>query len=300
MKMQLSALFAVAILVTMTFAVTDPFRTAYVPLEPTELSPHDARLVAEQTAEFCQTGVQPEVQPFVQPDAPTVPVFIYHRVTDADKPSREVIPVNTFKAHLEVLKKLGYNTITVAELTEYMSGRLKLPEKTVALTFDDGWKDNVLAAQLLAEHGMAGTFYIISGAFRNPAYVNEQDVVNISKNSKFEIGSHTHTHFIKWESKMNTLDLCTMAREMVMSKLILERITKKKVQSIAWPYGYNTKEAIHVAHELGYTSTMLVNRDSRNGPGQPPLFMRRLNVDGSCSTKDFSEMLRTGDLKECS
>ncbi len=274
--------------------------SAFVPPEPTALAPRDQRHVAELTAEFCQSKVTPpQFTPVAGALGAPVPVLIYHRVTDADKPSREVISPALFRRHLQLIRELGYTTITASELTAYMLGGAPVPAKTVVLTFDDGWKDNLLAADELASLGMSGTFYIISGFLKDAGYVNAQDVLRLARNPRFEIGSHTHSHFIKYESKLHTLDLCTMAGEMAASKLVLEQLVQTRVQSIAWPYGYNTPEAVYVASRLGYTSTMMVNAESRNVPGRSPLEVQRLNVDGACPLEAFREMLQTGTLKEC-
>lgn len=300
---RIGVLFLVAVFITLTLSIGSTFKdsaSSYDGLEPTELSPADKRLVIKQTAKFCQEAVPPATQPFIQPgSAVPVLVFAYHRVT-LDKPSHVTISPALFEAQVKLLHELGYTTITISQLTDYMNGKIKLPKKTVALTFDDGWKDNVEAAQVLAKYDMAGTFYIISGFFTSPKYVNEQDVKNLSSNPKFEIGAHSHTHFKKWEGKLAELDLCTMAKEIAASKVVLERLIKREVPSLAWPYGHSTTQAVRVAEQLGFKSTTHVNRDGRNLPGQSPLFIRRLNIDGSCSIEVFKEMLNTGDLKECS
>ena len=276
--------------------------SAYAAPEPKELSRADIQYVSERIAPICQSpgDIKPAEFTVVPPAlAQEVPVFIYHRVTDRDPPSHEVIHPMLFKEHMKYLKDNGYNTVTMQQLVDYMNRNVALPPKSVAITFDDGWKDMTVVGRQLKELDFAATFYIISGFFENKAYIDENDLTELAKNPKFEIGSHTHSHFIKYEQKINQLDLCTMAGEMVSSKRILERITRKPVVSIAWPYGYNTKEAISVAAKLGYTSTALVYRDAKNQPGNSPLFVRRMNIDGTCPLAAFQEMLVTHEIKEC-
>lgn len=276
-------------------------------MEPLALSKHDAQYVAEQIVEICQTKV-PEQEIYrvfavdsvsAKANEITVPVLIYHRLVNDDAPSREVITPEAFEEQLKLIKELGYNTIKASELTDYMMGKRELPKKSIMISFDDGWKDNLVASNLLMKYSMKGTFYIITGFFNNPSYLNETDIINLSKNPNFEIGSHTHTHFIKYDTKLNELDLCNMSSEMVSSKLILERLIGQPVKSIAWPYGYNTREAIYAAYKFGYTSTMMVNRTSQNAPGSTTLDIHRLNVNGSCPISSFKQMLETGELNEC-
>lgn len=300
---KIGGLFLAAVIITLSASIGSAFKetSPYGSFEPIGLSAADKRWLTQQTAKFCQGAVQPATQPFIRPgaDAP-VTVLAYHRVTSVDAPSHVVISPTLFEEQVKLLHELGYTTITVSQLTDYMNGGNKLPEKTVVLSFDDGWKDNFEAAKVLAKYDMAATFYIISGFFDNPTYMNEQEIKDLSSNPKFEIGAHTHTHFKKWEGNLETLDLCTMANEVAASKLVLERLIKKEVPSLAWPYGHSTTQAVTVAEQLGFKSTVHVNRDSRNLPGQSPLFIRRLNIDGSCSLEVFKEMLDTGNVKECS
>ena len=269
-----------------------------------ELTRTEKQFVNEKVFEYCQAQVVKQALPTTptDPSAKSIPVILYHRITEKDAPSHEVTRPNLFRSHLMWLKQEGYTTVTVAQLTDYMKGAAQapLPEKPIVITFDDGWKDNIEAAKTLEEFGFGATFYVVSGFFGNKLYFSRDELIALSKNPKFEIGSHTHSHFVKWEATLQQLDLCTMASEAVASKRIIEQIIKKPVKSVAWPYGYNTPEAVYVAEQIGYTSTMMVNADTFNQPGHSPLFTRRLNVDGTCPLSDFKQMIKTQKLKECS
>jgi peptidoglycan/xylan/chitin deacetylase (PgdA/CDA1 family) len=249
----------------------------------------------------CKSNVSP-AQPTeaTQPRGMEVPVILYHRVTEEDKPSHEVIRPLLFRQDMDVLKADGYTTVSIAQLTDYMNGKGTMPAKPVVITFDDGWKSSLDAAEYLKRINFGATFFIITGFFDAPRYVDKKELLKLAENPKFEIGSHTHTHFIKNERDLSKLDLCTMAREIVGSKGELETLLQKPVTAFAWPYGYNTVQAIQIAKDAGYTSTMLVNRDANNAPGNSPYFTRRMNIDGNCSLEDFHKMVDTRVLKECS
>lgn len=275
----------------------------YVAPVVADFSRTDLQWVNERVAPYCQP-VSTQKAIYTQPTDPSavnVPVFIYHRITDDDKPSHEITRPEMFRQQMRWLKDNGYNTITVSQLTEYMNGQpVTLPPKPVAVTFDDGWKDNLEAFKFLKELDYGATMFVISGFFESEMYVTEQETKAVADTPKFEIGSHSHTHFTKFETQIDKLDLCTMATEMAGSRRILERVTGKPVRSIAWPYGHNTHEAVYVAGKLGYTSTLMVNDHSENRPGQSPLFISRMNIDGNCGLAEFKSMAETGKLKECS
>ena len=67
------------------------------------------------------------------------------------------------------------------------------PATTVSLTFDDGTADEVQAAEMMTQHSMAGTFFIISGRVGAPGYLSLTDLNSLAA-SGHEIGDHTVSH----------------------------------------------------------------------------------------------------------
>lgn len=271
----------------------------------TEVTTEDRKEITKQVAPFCQPVLNggEELETLLNlktiPSSTnvSVPVLIYHRISDTEPPSAEVISAARFKEHLQLLQALGYTTVTAEQVRRHMLGELTLPARSVAITFDDGWKDQLIAAGIMNELGISGTFYVISGFFNNPQYFSEKDTIALSENPLFEIGSHSHTHFVK--TNIHALNHCMVAEELAISKKILERLLKKPVMSFAWPYGLMTKETIYIASKLGYSSTMMVNSVTDNKPGMSPLDIHRLNIDGRCTMEQLKVMVETGQLVKC-
>jgi peptidoglycan/xylan/chitin deacetylase (PgdA/CDA1 family) len=91
-------------------------------------------------------------------DQPVV-VLIYHRVNvlPADRRQLAVTPDN-FRAHLQYLKQ----NFRIVRFEEDWSD---LKEPVVAITFDDGYADNVIKAlPILEDVGVPATFFISTGA----------------------------------------------------------------------------------------------------------------------------------------
>jgi peptidoglycan/xylan/chitin deacetylase (PgdA/CDA1 family) len=187
----------------------------------------------------------------------------------------------------------------MAEVVDFMNGKINLPEKSVAITFDDGWKDNIVAAQMLAERGMSATFYVLSGAFGNSVYLSKDDVKELSKNRKFEIGAHSHTHYMQWVGNMDQADERVIIGEMIMSKIMLEEIIGKSVNSFAWPFGYSRQNALKKAPAMGFTSTVHVNAESKNIVGGNTNYITRINIDGGCNAEHLKTILETGLFVQC-
>jgi peptidoglycan/xylan/chitin deacetylase (PgdA/CDA1 family) len=105
-----------------------------------------------------------------------IPVLNYHSVSD--RPGwlqigdRISIPPSLFEAQLAWLQRRGYTTLFVSELHALLAGDVE-PEpgrRYVALTFDDGYADNWVAAfPLLKKFGMKAT------VFASADFVEDED-----------------------------------------------------------------------------------------------------------------------------
>jgi peptidoglycan/xylan/chitin deacetylase (PgdA/CDA1 family) len=99
----------------------------------------------------------------IQTAAPIGAVLMYHRVTEleSDPWSLSVSPQN-FAAHLEVLQKHCW-VMPLEDLNEAHQQK-QLLDAAVAITFDDGYVDNLLNAKPLLEQAkLPATMFIASG-----------------------------------------------------------------------------------------------------------------------------------------
>lgn len=93
----------------------------------------------------------------------SVVVLAYHRVADlqADPQALAVSPEH-FEAQARMLAE-RYRVISLAEVADGLARR-RLPRRAVAITFDDGYADNLyVAAPVLREHTLPATIFVSSG-----------------------------------------------------------------------------------------------------------------------------------------
>lgn len=88
---------------------------------------------------------------------------MYHRVNEADfDPWGLCVQSNYFTEHLEVLRKEAVPLSLQAFVRAHQERRL--PYKAVAITFDDGYADNLFNAKPILEHfEMPATIFVTSG-----------------------------------------------------------------------------------------------------------------------------------------
>lgn len=71
--------------------------------------------------------------------------------------------VRTFTQHLQILRRVA-NVVDLREALDALRSGQKLPPRAVALTFDDGYRDNLtLAAPLLRRLSMPATVFLVPG-----------------------------------------------------------------------------------------------------------------------------------------
>ena len=100
--------------------------------------------------------------------ADEIPVLMYHFFYDESKGEKRkdvnFVEVNEFREQLQALQDEGYSVLTMQEVEMMMNGWAKVPERSVAITIDDG--DPTVyqyAYPVLQEFGMNAVLFLISG-----------------------------------------------------------------------------------------------------------------------------------------
>ena len=243
-----------------------------------------------------------------------VPVLMYHEiVTDESRITGEaVIRLNSFKEQMQYLYKNNYTTLTMDELLNFMQRRLDIPEKSVVLNFDDGWKNALNAIPILQKYNMKASFWVITDTIENPEkyaglYMTQVDLLSIKNEQNFEIGSHTVTHpwnpesnLVTWiKGKPEGKNIQSSYDELTDSKTYLESLLKLKITKLAWPCGWYDKKLVEMAKNIGYTALLTTNNRA-NAAGDDVFYVNRTFVDGSCDLETFIKTLQRGQQFYCS
>ena len=101
-----------------------------------------------------------------------VTVVMYHYVRDLKNsryPNIKGLDIDKFKRQIKYFKE-NYNFIRMEDLIEYYKSPNKksLPDKSILLTFDDGYKDHyTYVLPVLLENNIQGSFYIPTKCFQD-------------------------------------------------------------------------------------------------------------------------------------
>ena len=72
------------------------------------------------------------------------------------------ITPGSFERHVAYLSR-AYAVVRLDDAVARIAAGERLPDNAVAITFDDGYADNLLAARILAKYAASATFYITAG-----------------------------------------------------------------------------------------------------------------------------------------
>jgi peptidoglycan/xylan/chitin deacetylase (PgdA/CDA1 family) len=113
-------------------------------------------------------NVKARLKHLLQTRPPAPLILMYHRIAEAKvDPWRLAVSPNLFDEQLALLKKRRIVLPLVEFELLHRGGRL--PAKAVAITFDDGYACNALAAApLLAKHGVPATIFLATGWISSP------------------------------------------------------------------------------------------------------------------------------------
>lgn len=169
-------------------------------------------------------------------------VLLFHRVTDEVPEDGLTVGCAHFRALCRMLA-CRFRVVPLAEIFRLARAGGPLPARTVAITFDDCYRDNLAAARALAEHGLPATFFVPTAhvgtdhvfpwdrGLRRMPNLSWEDVRQMH-NLGFEIGSHTATH-----ADLGAVTEEQAWRELVDSRATLEERLGNQVRWLAYPFG---------------------------------------------------------------
>jgi peptidoglycan/xylan/chitin deacetylase (PgdA/CDA1 family) len=213
-------------------------------------------------------------------------VVAFHRVQPTSGPSTLTIGVREFEHYCEFFRRC-FRVIPLSEVLRRLEQGRSL-ERTLAISFDDGYQDNFkYAAPILERLSLPATFFIVTkwmGTAVVPWWDRQDntqfpwmtwDEVRSLQSRGFEIGGHTQTH----------VDLGVAPRNVVRHEVFgtrhdLDRELGARPRAFAYPYGRRdniTEESRGIVREAGFTCCCSAF-GGINGPGDDPFRLVRVPI----------------------
>ncbi|NOX97225.1 MAG: polysaccharide deacetylase family protein [Nitrospirae bacterium] len=228
----------------------------------------------------------------------SIPVITYHHV-NCHQGDKVTVTPEYFEEQMKYLSSRGYKTIFIPELISCLEQKEALPEKAVALTFDDGYVDNrVYAYPILKKYGMKATIFVITslteeihtssqpviprhaevrprdmmGKDLSDAYLSWAEMREMEAGGLIDIQSHTHRHKNLAEEGVD------IEEELTISRQLIEKNLSKDCRFIAWPWGSCNQEVTALARKLGYQGGVITDRGA-NTFNFDPMRIKRLDTE---------------------
>jgi peptidoglycan/xylan/chitin deacetylase (PgdA/CDA1 family) len=259
----------------------------------------------------CEAGSEKKERSFsiVGKRAATVPVLTYHRIVKKSNISKQhyidgalnpmVVTKEEFKKQMNYLKENDFVTLTLPELYFFLNGEMDIPDKSVLLTFDDGYKDNFVEAYpLLKKYDFSAVNFVITGEVTKrvqpftPKYVQYFSIKELSKACDvFDYQSHTYNYHRR-ENNVQNLEvsyLNSRSDEEVMKDIEKSLHNLNGVNlAFAYPYGEYSPSTINIVKDLGFKMAF-TTEDRAASPDDHLYELPRFNILAGTTFETFIE-----------
>ncbi len=177
-------------------------------------------------------------------------VLVYHTISSPPEPMEADADISPEKFESQLRWLSRWRRVVPLDETLRATARRRL----VAITFDDGFRDNLtVALPLLEKFQLPMTLFVTAGFLGRDTYLSETDLREISKHPLVTIGAHG-----LWHRHFNRLSTDEARFELTESRRLLAEVTGKTVDLLAWPYGECNAELERLSAECGYSASWSV------------------------------------------
>jgi peptidoglycan/xylan/chitin deacetylase (PgdA/CDA1 family) len=231
-------------------------------------------------------------------------ILMYHKL---DPTKSDVLTVSTtqFAQQINFLMQEGYSFLTFKDLIDAREKYAVLPDKSVLLTFDDGYQNNFeYVLPILKQEGIKATIFLpvdLIGKENEWDGGGEKlmDWKTLKKaRPHFEYGLHSFRH----------QNLAEMTRDEFRQDLeeclnTLDRNELEVVPVLAYPYGrypkstQKFKDFVEVMDEFALQFALRIGNKQNEWPIKNRYLLCRIDVRGTDSFEKFKNKIANGKVK---
>jgi peptidoglycan/xylan/chitin deacetylase (PgdA/CDA1 family) len=184
-----------------------------------------------------------------------VAVLMYHSISQTD--NYYAVPPHVFVQHMRYLKA-QYCPVRLVEVAAFVTGQGTLPDRAIAVTFDDGYGDFFTHAfPLLEKYGIPATIFVCAGNVERQALGNNlpllcwEQIRALQHSGLIEIGSHALTHQI-----LTRLSRQEATAEIAASRAIIGSQCGISPRCFAYPKGHFNLAVVQLVEQAGYQAAV--------------------------------------------
>lgn len=224
-----------------------------------------------------------------------VPILVYHHFGAVAR-DEMTVRVGTLAWQLHYLQEHGYRTIWLRDYVRFRLGEAPPPPpRSVILTADDGRRSVFTDLfPLVRALRMRVTLFVYPSAISNASYaMTWAQLATLVRTGLFQVESHTYWH-PDFNIERRRLDRAQyalfVARQLTLSKRVLERRLGIHVDMLSWPFGIYDPFLMRQARAAGYVAAVTIERRAA-GPDDPLLALPRYIVTDADVGARFARLL---------
>ena len=225
----------------------------------------------------------------------TVPVLCYHKFSKT-KDDQMTVRESTFKEQMQYLKEQGFRVITLDQLVDFINFKRQIPERSVVITIDDGWRSTYdIAYPILQRYGYPATLFVYTDMIVGSSSTLSYELLETMSKNGMDIQCHTKTHRNlnrKGEHQSFREYFKAIEGELTLCREIIRQKLNIKVRYLAYPYGETNSLVIALLMKLGYKGAFTTEGRS-NGFFVHPYRIARSMIYGDFDLEDFKRTLTT-------
>lgn len=176
-----------------------------------------------------------------------------------------------------------------APLTAWWGGLSLIDEPSegvVSITFDDGYDEHLLAAELMAKHGFRGTAYVIPGAIGQNGYLNHHQLVDMQERYHWDVAAHHETPFT--EMAPDELESTIMG----VQRFLVENEFSTGAGHLAYPLGKQNTSSVRPLVRKHFATARIAARGPETLPPANAHLLRVVNVLGSTTPEEIGALAK--------
>jgi peptidoglycan/xylan/chitin deacetylase (PgdA/CDA1 family) len=192
---------------------------------------------------------------------------------------RLIVSPQAFERQMLFLKEHHYNVAPLETLASLIRDKKKIPPKTIAITFDDGNRDNYTNAfPILKKYGLPATMFIIVNEVGRPQgdRLSWDEIKLMQGSGIITFGSHT----LGPEPLINIKSEEDLKKQIFDSKKILEEKLGRKMNAFSYPEGRFNDHIRQLVINAGYKLAVAAN-PGKKFPNDDIFALKRLRISSS-------------------